>query len=165
MRGRETLQEFDPIERRREAGGPIDLTGAPVTGQGRVAQRTRRFYLAMALILGGILLASRLVELSRLPNMCLPDMLLGIPCITSGLTRAFHAISLGQLRTALAYHPLGLLLYGVAVLHLLLACLRLLGWKARLIRIPNRVPAMVWATIGLLFIFWIPRVLATLPAW
>jgi hypothetical protein len=150
--------------RRREEGGTINLTQGPTPEQSRVAQRTRLFYLTMALVLGGILLASRVVEPSRLPNMCLPDMLVGVPCITSGLTRAFHAISLGQLRTALAYHPLSLLLYGVAILHLLLACLRLLGWKARLIRIPNPVPMMVWTTVGLLFVFWIPRVLATLLA-
>lgn len=151
--------------RRREEGGMADLARDPAPGQNRVVQRTRLFYLAMVLVLGGILLVSRPIEPSRLPNVCLPDMLLGIPCITSGLTRAFHAISLGQLRTALAYHPLSLFLYGVAILHLLLACLRLLGWKARLIRIPDPVPVMVWATVGLLFVFWIPRLLAVLLAW
>jgi hypothetical protein len=96
--------------------------------------------------------------------MCLPDMLVGVPCITSGLTRAFHDISLGQLRTALAYHPLSLLLYGVTVFHLLVACLRLLGWRSRLLPIPNPVQVMVWGTIGLLFVFWIPRVLAMVLA-
>jgi len=89
-------------------------------------------------------------------------MLLGIPCITSGLTRAFHAISLGQFGAALAHHPLSLLLYGVTILHLLVACLRLLGWETRLIKISNPVQAMIWATIGLLFLFWIPRVLRVL---
>lgn len=144
---------------RREKIGTINLTRASASGQNRATQRTRLFYLVMALALGGILLASRPVEPSRLPNMCLPDMLVGVPCITSGLTRAFHAISLGQLRTALAYHPLSLLLYGVAIFHLLVACLRLLGWRSRLLRIPNPVQAMVWGTIGLLLVFWVPRVL------
>ena len=135
---------------------------SPAPGQERVAQRTRLFYLAMALALGGILLVSRPLEPSRLPNMCLPDMLVGIPCITSGLTRGFHAISLGQVRAALAYHPLSLLLYGVVIFHLLVACLRLLGWKSRLLRVPNPVRVMLWGTIGLLIVFWIPRVVATL---
>ena len=138
------------------------MTMSPVTGQRRVAQRTRLFYLVMALALGGILLVSRPLEPSRLPNMCLPDMLVGIPCITSGLTRGFHAISLGQVRAALAYHPLSPLLYGMTIFHLLLACLRLLGWRSRLLRIPNSVQVMLWGTIGLLFVFWIPRVLGSL---
>ena len=42
------------------------------------------------------------------------------------------------------------------------ACLRLLGWRARLLRMPNRVQVMVWGTGGLLLVFWIPRVLAIL---
>lgn len=147
---------------RREGGGPTHLRGGRGTVSGQVPPRTRIFYLGMALVLGGILVLSRLVEPTRLPNLCLPDMLLGIPCITSGLTRAFHAMSLGQFGAALAYHPLSLLLYGVTILHLLVACLRLLGWKSRLIRIPNLVQAMMWATIGLLVLFWIPRLLDVL---
>ncbi len=137
----------------------VNLPARSITEQNQITQRTRLFYLTMALVLSGTLLASRLVEPSQLPNVCLPDMLLGVPCITTGLSRAFHAISLGQLHLALFYHPLSLFLYGLMVLHILLALLRLLGWKARLIRLPNRVQAMVWGTIGLLIVFWIPRVL------
>ena len=148
----------------REKSGTIDMAGVSATGRNRGAQRTRLFYLTMALALGGILLASRPVEPSRLPSMCLPDMLVGVPCITSGLTRAFHAISLGQVRAALAYHPLSLLLYGMTILHLFVACFRLLGWRSRLLRIPDPVRVMVWGTIGLLFVFWVPRVLVMVLA-
>ena len=144
----------------RERITGIIMTRSSATGQEGVAQRTRLFYLVMALVLAGILLASRPLEPSQLPNVCLPDMLVGIPCITSGLTRGFHAISLGQVRAALAYHPLSLFLYVATVFHLLVACLRLLGWKWRLLRISNPVQAMLWGTIGLLFVFWIPRVVA-----
>lgn len=147
---------------RHENGDSTQPRGGPATGSGQAPLRTRLFYLGMALLLAGILVLSRPIEPTRLPNLCLPDMLLGIPCITSGLTRAFHAISLGQFGAALAYHPLSLLLYGVTILHLLVACLRLLGWKTRLFGIPNPVRAMMWATIGLLFLFWIPRVLGVL---
>jgi hypothetical protein len=140
----------------------ITLTKSPATGQDRVTRRTRLFYLVMAIALAGILLASRPLEPSGLPKVCLPDMLVGIPCITSGLTRGFHAISLGQVRAALAYHPLSPLLYGMTLFHLLVACLRLLGWRSRLLRIPNPVQAMLWGTIGLLFVFWVPRVLGSL---
>jgi hypothetical protein len=121
--------------------------------------RPRLFYLAMALFLGAVLLASRFIDPSKLPNMCLPDLFFGVPCITSGLTRAFRAISLGQYRVALAYHPLSLLLYGLTIFHLIVACLRLLGWKFRLVRIQNPVQAMVWGTIGLLIIVWVARLL------
>ena len=46
--------------------------------------------------------------------------------------------------------------------YLLLACLRLLGWRARVLRIPSPGQLMLWGTIGLLCLFWIPRVLAAL---
>lgn len=144
---------------KREKMGKFNLRAGSTIAQNGVRQRARLFYLVMALVLGGILLASRFVEPSGLPNVCLPDMLLGVPCITTGLTRAFNAISLGELHIALAYHPLSLFLYGLMVLHLLLALLRLLGWRARLIKLPNRVQAMIWGTIGLLVLSWIPRVL------
>jgi hypothetical protein len=128
-----------------------------------VTQRSARFYVTMVLVLAGIVLASRAVEPSRLPNVCLVDMWLGLPCITTGLTRAFHAISVGQVRTALAYHPLSLLLYGLLVWHLILACLRLLGCRSRLPRMrSDPVPVMIGGTIALLTACWIPRVLAVL---
>ncbi|MFN2218082.1 MAG: DUF2752 domain-containing protein [Anaerolineae bacterium] len=148
---------------RRDRGSEINVSGR-LAGQSETAYRTRLFYLIMALVLGGLLLASKPVEPSRLPNVCLPDILFGVPCITTGLTRGFHAVSLGQLDTALAYHPLSPFLYGIVIAHLLLACLRLVGWRARLIPISNRVQVMVWGTIGLLFVFWIPRVLAMVLA-
>jgi hypothetical protein len=149
---------------RRDGSSEIKL-GGRFAGQGETLYRTRLYYLAMVLVLGGLLVASKPVEPSRLPNVCLPDVLFGVPCITTGLTRGFHAISLGQLDTALAYHLLSPFLYGMVIVHLLLACLRLLGWRARLIPMPNRVQVMVWGTIGLLFVFWIPRVLAMVLAW
>jgi hypothetical protein len=156
-------QRFDAMMQRRGRSDAINPSGRSA-GQSETADRTRLFYLTMVLALGGLLLASGSVEPSRLPNVCLPDLLFGAPCITSGLTRGFHAISLGQLDTAFAYHPLSPLLYGVAILHLLLASLRLLGWRARLIPMLNRVQTMVWGTIGLLFVFWIPRVWAMVLA-
>jgi len=128
-------------------------------GQNQATDRPRSFYLAMAGVLGGVLLASRSLEPPRQINVCLFNLATGLPCMTCGLTRAFHAISLGHLRQALTYHPLSLILYGVTVFHFLVACLRLLGWRSRLISAPNRVRAMVCGTLGLLFVFWIPRLL------
>jgi hypothetical protein len=128
----------------------------------RVADRPRPFYLAMALALGSALLASRFLEPPQSINVCLFNLVTGLPCMTCGLTRAFHAISLGNLRGALAYHPLSLFLYGLAVSHLLVAVLRLLGWRARLLRTPHPVRAMAAGTLGLLFFSWIPRLLASI---
>jgi hypothetical protein len=135
-------------------------------GQNRVADRPRSFYLAMAAVLGGILLCSRFLEPPRFINVCLFKMVTGLPCMTCGLTRAFHAISLGHLQEALAYHPLSPFLYGLTVFHFLVACLRLLGLGFRLIRpssrrAPNPVRAMACGTLGLLVVFWIPRLLAS----
>jgi hypothetical protein len=95
--------------------------------------------------------------------VCLVDLLLGLPWFTTGLTRAFHAISWGQLRTALGYHPPSVLLYGLAIWHLVLACLRLLGWTRGLIRGSNPIPAMFSQIIAVLIAFWIPRLLAMVP--
>jgi hypothetical protein len=128
-------------------------------GHGQVADRPRPFYLAMALALGSVLLASRFLEPPRAVNVCFFNLVTGLPCMTCGLTRAFHAISLGNLRDALAYHPLSLFLYGLTAFHFLVACLRLLGWRARLLRTPHPVRAMVFGTLGLLFVSWIPRLL------
>ena len=128
-------------------------------GQNQATDRPRSFYLAMAVVLGGVLLASRALEPPQQINVCLFNLVTGLPCMTCGLTRAFHAISLGDLRQALAYHPLSLILYGLTVFHFLVACLRLLGWRSRLISTPNRVRTMVCGTLGLLFVFWIPRLL------
>ena len=122
----------------------------------------RSFYLAMMGVLGGVLLFSRLLEPPRLINVCLFNMLTGLPCMTCGLTRGFHAISLGRLSEALAYHPLSVFLYILTIFHFLVACLRFLGWKFHLVRIPNLTRAMAWGTIGLLFVFWIPRLLVAI---
>ena len=128
----------------------------------QVADRPRLFYLAMTLALGCMLLASRFLEPPGAINVCFFNLVTGLPCMTCGLTRAFHAISLGNLRDALAYHPLSPLLYGLAVLHLLVAVLRLLGWRARLLRTPRPVRAMAAGTLGLLFFSWIPRLLVNI---
>jgi len=137
-------------------------TGNGTQGRGQVADRPRPFYLAMALALGSVLLASRFLEPPQAINVCFFNLVTGFPCMTCGLTRAFHAISLGNLRAALAYHPLSLFLYGLTAFHFLVACLRLLGWRARLLRTPHPVRAMVSGTLGLLLASWIPRLLISI---
>lgn len=137
----------------------MNVTTGQTVGRDRVVDRPRSFYAGMAVVLGGVLLASRLVEPPRRINVCLFNLATGLPCMTCGLTRAFRAISLGHLQEALAVHPLSLVMYGLTVFHFLVACARLLGWRSRVIRTPNRVQAMVYGVLGVLFVFWIPRLL------
>lgn len=128
--------------------------------QNQTASHSRMFDLVTAVILGGMLLSSRLLEPSRFVNVCLFKRVTGLPCMTCGLTRAFHAISAGDLREAVAYHPLSPFFYGLTLFHFLVASLRLLGWKCR---VPRTHSAMVYATLGMLFVFWVLRLLIRSP--
>jgi len=49
------------------------------------------------------------------PVVCLLRGLVGIPCPSCGLTRAFCALAHGELREALRYHALSPLLFGAVV--------------------------------------------------
>lgn len=76
-------------------------------------------YGLLAGILGGALLVSFLVtpadiETGRviLSTPCLTRTVLGIPCPSCGLTRAFCALSHGDFPAALAYNPLSPVMYG-----------------------------------------------------
>jgi hypothetical protein len=128
----------------------------PITG------RPRWFYLAMIAVLGGVLLLSRVGEPSDQLKVCLFRTVTGLPCMTCGMTRAFHAISHGHLREALAFHPLSLVFYGVTVFHLFWACLRLLGSRLCLVtRLQHPVRMMAAGAMVLLFVFWIPRLIGS----
>ena len=50
---------------------------------------------------------------------CILRSATGLPCATCGMTRSFCAIGRGDLGTAFAQHPLGLVLYGFLVLVML----------------------------------------------
>jgi hypothetical protein len=97
---------------------------------------------APALALGAVLLAARLIDPSSLPEVCIFRILTGIPCMFCGLTRAFHAISLGHFGQAIGYHPLAFPAYGLVVLHFVLACLRAFGWKH-----PRLLPALTYTSM------------------
>ena len=139
------------------AGGHVAARKQVVVG------RSRPFYLAMVVVLGGVLLGSRLVEPSWLPSFCLFNMMTGLPCPSCGMTRAFHAISLGHFREATMYHSLGLLFYGLTIFHFIVACCRFLGWRSRLLRMQDPVRVMAYGTLGLLLVYWVPRLLGLIP--
>lgn len=83
----------------------------------------------MSVSLASILLASRFMEPDWIPGMCIFKWITGLPCMFCGLTHSFHAISLGNFQQALAYHPLGFLAYVLVLFHLVIAVLRLAGWR------------------------------------
>jgi len=129
--------------------------------QGQPARLPWVSHLVSAVALGGILLLSRVVNPSGLPNACLFRRVTGIPCMTCGLTRAFHAISVGDLPGALLLHPLSPLVYGLILLHFLVACLRLAG---REVQAPRIHAAMLYGTLGLLAAAWILRLVLGFPS-
>jgi hypothetical protein len=130
--------------------------------QDRASEHSRVFYLRMALILGSVLVGSRYLEPARLPVICAFRLVTGLPCLTCGMTRAFHAISLGHFREAVAYHPLSPVFYGLTIFHFIVASSRFLGWRTRLLAIQEPVRLMVRGSLGLLFACWIARLLAIL---
>lgn len=130
-----------------------------VVERSQTAERGRLFYLGMAVLLGGVLAATCLLEPSRYPSICVFRMLTGLPCMTCGLTRAFHALSLGHFWEAVAYHPLSPLVYGLTVFHLLVASLRLFGWRPRRLALPDPVKRMAGVMVTLLFASWVVRLL------
>jgi hypothetical protein len=120
----------------------------------QTAGHSRRFYLIMAIILGGVLLLSRLLEPSGIINVCLFNIVTGLPCMTCGMTRAFHSISMGNLREAINYHPLSVFFYVLVVFHLFIAIMGICGLKFNIYRI-HRI--FTYIVLGLLFIFWMLR--------
>ncbi len=115
-----------------------------------------RFYLIIVVILGSVLLFSRLLEPSRFSSIdiCLFNMLTGLPCMTCGMTRAFHSISIGNFREAIRYHPLSIFTYILVVFHFFIAILGIAGLKLNIYRM-HRV--FLYAVLGIFFVFWMVR--------
>jgi hypothetical protein len=128
--------------------------------QTQAGEHSGVFYLRMAIILGGVLFTSRYLEPSQLPIICLFRLITGLPCLTSGMTRAFHAISLGHFWEAVGYHPLSPLFYGLTLFHCLVALLRFLGWRRRLLAMQSPVKLMAYGSLTLLFVCWVARLFA-----
>lgn len=122
----------------------------------KVCRKSSR--VAIAIALGGILVASRFIEPSSLPNICIFRAITGLPCMFCGLTHAFHAISLGNFDEAITYHPLAFLAYGLVVFYFALSCLSIFDLKY-----PKFIPdfensTMMKATFVVFTLFWILRI-------
>lgn len=123
-----------------------------MTGQNR--SRAFMFNWVTTVVLSGILALSRLLDPSQLTIMCPFRRMTGLPCMTCGLTRAFHAISVGNMREAVAYHPLGPFLYGLILFHLTVAISRLFGCRQHDIKTHS---TLVYMTLGILLVSWMLR--------
>ncbi|MBU0495866.1 MAG: DUF2752 domain-containing protein [Chloroflexi bacterium] len=128
--------------------------------QDQTGEHRRAFYLLMAITLGSVLVISRYLEPSRVPVLCFFRLMTGLPCLTCGMTRAFHAISLGYFWEAIEYHPLSPLVYGLMLFHCLVAILRFSGWRFHLLVIRSPGKRMVYVSLTLLFVCWIARLFA-----
>lgn len=119
---------------------------------------SRLTYFAATVGLGAVLIVSRFVDPADLPPaLCLPDMIAGIPCLTTGLTRSFHSTANGQLADAARFHPLGPFFFLLTIVFFGLACLRLCGWK-RPLPIPNE-DRLLFGLLALLGVWWVVRLL------
>ena len=129
-----------------------------------IQDESRRYstYLLMVATLGGILVTSRFLDPTTLPELCLFKLITGFDCMFCGLTRAFHEISLGNFQEAISYHPLAPLVYLLVVFHLVIASMRLMGLNyPRVVKKPNTTK-MFHATFVLFTLFWILRNLVML---
>ncbi len=125
----------------------------------RTGQRRRAFYGVIAAGLGAMLAVSRWVAPGDLPPLiCVPDVLIGIPCLTTGLTRAFHATANGRLAAAVDFHPVGPFFFLVTIWHLAIFSARSLGWQRPLLTMRRPLRAMLLVTLILLGSVWIARV-------
>jgi len=120
---------------------------------------------ALTLLAGGILAASFVLTPERLPGfgICAIRRWTGLPCPGCGLTRAFCAISRGNIAGAIALNPFSLPLYAATILLLLRPLLN--RWRPEL---EPRVVASRWFVRGPLllvaamWLFGLVRILAAL---
>ena len=120
----------------------------------QTTNHSRRFYLIIGGILGSVLLISRLLEPPSHINSCLFNIVTDLPCMTCGMTRAFHSISMGYFKESINYHPLGIFTYVLVVFHFFLAILGICGLKLNIHRVHRAFPYVV---LGIFFIFWMLR--------
>jgi len=111
----------------------------------------------MVAALSGVLITSRFLEPTTLPELCLFKILTGLDCMFCGLTRAFHAISLGYFQEAINFHPLAPLAYLLVIFHLILAGMRLFGLTLPRTALSVSPLKMFYATFAFFTAFWIVR--------
>jgi uncharacterized protein DUF2752 len=74
--------------------------------------------LLLRALMGGYALFAAAAPLTRVPSLCPFRQLTGLRCPLCGLTRATRALTRGEVRDALALHPLAPLLWLAALMAL-----------------------------------------------
>lgn len=102
-----------------------------------------------------------------LPELCSFRRMMGIDCAGCGLTRSF--ISIGHLRLADAwnYHPVGPVLYALAVFQLPYRSMQLwrLSRGQRELQLGKSGNGTIFALAGLLMVVWIVRIWGRILGW
>jgi hypothetical protein len=131
----------------------------------------RRGALSLTVLCGTALLVLNLLPLPQcgallgLPTLCPFKLLTGLPCPGCGMTRALIYCAHGDWHTALAFHPLGPLVFGALWLAFIIGVLRPFVPRRFAIAQSIFLPAGFSFIIALLAVwFWRLTHLATLPA-
>jgi len=128
-------------------------------GLAQAAKRDGHIHLIVSVVSGTVLLAAKYVEPSKLPPICLFRAWTGLPCMTCGMTRAFHAIALGEFLEAFQYHPLGPIFYLAFYIHFCVSSWYVFRGADRPAVSPIAIGRMVnWALV-LLSVCWIARLM------
>jgi hypothetical protein len=106
-----------------------------------------------------VLFASRFIEPSKLPEICMFKILTGIPCMFCGLTHAFHAISLGNLEMAENFHPLAFFALGLVIFLFVFSVLKFIFWEAFQSKVSIEGTLLKGAFV-IFTVFWIYRLIS-----
>jgi len=96
----------------------------------------------------------------ELPDTCMSRRLLGISCPGCGLTRSFVAIARGDLRGALAYNPMGPVVFLLVVLQIPYRVIEYKGWcRSSPVwqSVTARLHLVTYALMAALIVAWVIR--------
>jgi hypothetical protein len=107
--------------------------------------------------LGGAAVLAWAVTLPAVP-LCTFKLWTGRPCPGCGMTRAFVSLAQGDLARSIVYHPLGVVLFGLAAAAFLGALSGLLRGKDPVWRLATRhAPVLAAGVLGALLVVWVVR--------
>ncbi len=114
---------------------------APATTTSWFKKRARGESLA-TLGAAGVLVMSLLYVPGKMPpiSQCLLSEVTGVPCPLCGMTRSFCAAAKGRLAEALAWHPLGPVLFAATVAVLLIGLYDVFAERDLLRSLTSRIP-------------------------
>ncbi len=97
-------------------------------------------------------------ERIELPDTCMSRRVLGISCPGCGLTRSFVAIARGNLQGALAYNPMGPVVFLLVVLQIPYRAIEYKGWyrsSAFWQSVTARLHLVTYALMAALIVAWV----------